>query len=101
MALTVTRSTDVNPNAIRTDVDTLSQGWCRSRSGHCTNDSECDQRCFNPHELLLSVLLDIENTQGAGLVPTGTCEWQLGIAKAECEASWKQWKAWAGMEEAE
>src|SRR3954463_13224168 len=51
MALTVTRSTDVNSNAIRADVDTLSQGWCRSHSGHCTNESERDQRCLNPHEL--------------------------------------------------
>ena len=25
----------------------------------------------------------------------------LEIAKAEFEASWKQWKAWAGMEEVE
>src|SRR6266487_4915454 len=54
-ALTVTRSADVNPDAIRTNVHTLSEGRCRSRGSHCANQSKRDQRCLNPHELFLSV----------------------------------------------
>src|SRR6266487_2714040 len=54
-ALTVTRSADVDPNAARTNVHTLSEGRCRSRGSHCANQSKRDQRCLNPHELFLSV----------------------------------------------
>jgi len=58
MALTITRSADVNADPVRANVHSLSQDWCRCRGGHCTNDSERNQRCFNPHKLLLSVFLD-------------------------------------------
>ncbi len=55
MAFTVSGSADVNPNAVRTNVHTLSEGRCRSRRSHCANQSKRDQRGFNPHGQVLSV----------------------------------------------
>jgi hypothetical protein len=55
MAFTVSGSADVNPNAVRTNVHTLSEGRCRSRGSHCANQSKRDQRGFNPHGQVLSV----------------------------------------------
>jgi hypothetical protein len=82
------RPTGLSSGKDTADYSVFCGEWCIGRI--CENQSgHKNGRWF----WALNCLDKLEGLRTANLAPT------LEGAKAEFEASWKQWKAWAGLEE--